>query len=67
MKEVKRLRLGTWEICCNDMVTMLINDSIEATDQKVEDFFLFLNADDSPNINFCPYCGVKIPRIKRGS
>ena len=59
----KKLQLGDWKICCNDMVDALLDDRIQATDQNVEDQDLFI--DEGSNLNFCPWCGVKIPRLKQ--
>lgn len=63
--KTKSVKVGNWKVCCNDMMGMLINDFICATDISVEDFYLFVNVSESPTINFCPYCGVKIPKLKR--
>lgn len=53
----KKIKVGNWEVCCNDMVDGLIRPSIEATESIDGVMELFI---DNKKLNYCPWCRKKI-------
>jgi len=52
--KTRKIHIGNWEACCNDMVDALIDDRIQATDPSVEE--LIFTIIEGSSLNWCPWC-----------
>jgi hypothetical protein len=51
-----KLKIGNWEVCCNNMADAIIDERIE----YVTDAGLYFYIKEGEPISYCPYCGIRI-------
>lgn len=52
----KKLKINNWEVCCNEMVSALVDSRISF---KIDPSFVLYIESIERELSFCPWCGVK--------